>query len=146
MSKVVEFLRNIGLVQREVKQARRYVFEVSPERLREVVSGLIKVDENIYVSTISAVDYISEGFIEVNYCIWTINDAVMVVLKVKAPRDSPKVPTIHDLIPGALNSELDTYDLVGVVFEGNDKLRRGFLVPSEVVSQGIYPLRKDFKV
>ncbi|MCS7109025.1 MAG: NADH-quinone oxidoreductase subunit C [Sulfolobales archaeon] len=146
MSKVVEFLRNIGLVQREVKQARRYVFEVSPERLREVVSGLIKVDENIYVSTISAVDYISEGFIEVNYCLWGINDAVMVVLKVKAPRDSPKVPTIHDLIPGALNSELDTYDLVGVVFEGNDKLRRGFLVPSEVVSQGIYPLRKDFKV
>lgn len=146
MSKVVEFLRNIGLVQREVKQARRYVFEVSPERLREVVSGLTKVDGNIYVSTISAVDYISEGFIEVNYCLWGINDAVMVVLKVKAPRDSPKVPTIHDLIPGALNSELDTYDLVGVVFEGNDKLRRGFLVPSEVVSQGIYPLRKDFKV
>lgn len=146
MSRAVDFLRSVGLVQVEVKQVRRYAFEVSRERLREVMSGLIKVDESLYVSSISGVDYINEGFIEVNYCLWSVVDKVMVVLKVKVPRDSPGVPTIHDLIPGALNSELEVHDLLGVVFEGNDKLRRGFLVPHEIASQGIYPLRKDFKV
>ncbi|MEM2347489.1 MAG: NADH-quinone oxidoreductase subunit C [Sulfolobales archaeon] len=146
MSKVIDYLRGLGLTQVEAKQARRHIFEVSSDKLREVVSGLINVDESAYVSSISAVDYINEGFIELNYCLWVINEKIMVIFKVKVPRDSPKIPTIHDLIPGALNSELEVYDLLGVVFEGNDKLRRGFLAPTEVTSQGIYPLRKDFKV
>jgi NADH:ubiquinone oxidoreductase subunit C len=146
VSKVVDYLRSLSLKELEVKQPRRYVFEVSPDKLRDVISGVIKVSPQTYVSAISGVDYINEGVIEVNYCLWVIEDNVMVVLKVRVPRDSPKVPTIYDLIPGALNSELEAYDLVGVVFEGNDKLRRGFLTPPEIASQNVFPLRKDFKV
>jgi len=146
LSKAVEFLRSLGLTCKEVKQARRYVFEVSPDKLRVVVTGLIKLNLNIYSSTISVVDYINEGVIEVNYCLWVIDEKLMIVLRVRVPRDSPKVPTIHDIIPGALNGELEAYDLFGVVFEGNDKLRRGFLVPLDIANQGVFPLRKDFKV
>ncbi len=145
MSSVLDFLKSSGLNQLGSKQPRRYVFEVSAERLREVVGGLAKF-KNIYVSSISGVDYVSEGFIEINYCLWVVDERFMVITKVRVPRDSPKVPTIYDLIPGALNSELEAYDLLGVVFEGNEKLRRGFLTPSEVASQGLFPLRKDFKV
>lgn len=146
MSKVVEYLRSLGLKELEVKQPRRYVFEVSPEKLREVIAGVLKVSPQTYVSAISGIDYVGEGVIEVNYLLWVIEDKVMVVIKVRVPRESPKVPTIYDLIPGALNSELEVYDLLGVVFEGNDKLRRGFLTPPEIASQNIFPLRKDFKV
>lgn len=146
MSKVLDFLKGLGLTQLESKQPRRYVFEVSAGRLREVIAGLIEVNKNLYVSAISGVDYISEGFIEVNYCLWVVDEKLMVVLKVRVPRESPKIPTTYDLIPGTLNSELEVYDLLGVVLEGNDKLRRSFLAPSEVASQGLFPLRKDFKV
>lgn len=146
MSRVVEFLRSLGLTHKEVKQARRYIFEVPSDRLRDVVAGLMKLNLNIYSSTISVVDYINEGVIEINYCLWVIDEKLMVILRVRVPRDSPKVPTIHDIIPGALNGELEAYDLFGVVFEGNDKLRRGFLVPLDLVNQGVFPLRKEFKV
>ncbi len=146
MSKVLDLLKSSGLNQLGSKQVRRYVFEVSADRLREVITNLMSAGINMYVSSISGVDYINEGIIELNYCLWVVDEKLMVVLKVKVPRDSPKVPTISDLIPGAINSELESYDLLGVVFEGNEKLRRGFLLPSELVSQGVYPLRKDFKV
>lgn len=131
---------------REGKPARRYVVSVPPERLREVVSGLVGLGLNMYVSTISGVDYLNEGVIEVNYCLWVIDEKLMIVLKVRVPRDSPKIPSIHDIVPGALSGELEAYDLLGVVFEGNDKLRRAFLTPTDIASQGIHPLRKDFKV
>ncbi len=144
MSRVVDYLRSLGLKELEIKQPRRYVFEVSPEKLREVITEILKVSPQTYVSAISGVDYVSEGVIEVNYSLWVIEDRVMVVIRVRVPRDSPKIPTIYDLIPGALNSELEAYDLLGVVFEGNDKLRRGFLAPPEI--QKVFPLRKDFKV
>jgi NADH:ubiquinone oxidoreductase subunit C len=50
---------------------------------------------------------------------------------------------VIDIVPGALGGELEAYDLMGVTFEGNNRLRRGFLAPEDMVEKGIYPLRKD---
>jgi len=146
VSKVLEYLKSVSLSFKEVKQPRRYVFEISADRLREVVKKLTELNPTIYSSTISAVDYINEGVIEVNYCLWVIDEKLLVVLRVRVPRDSPKVPTIADILPGALNGEMEAYDLMGVVFDGNSRLRRAFLAPPDIASQGLFPLRKDFKV
>ncbi|MEM4663888.1 MAG: NADH-quinone oxidoreductase subunit C [Desulfurococcaceae archaeon] len=48
-----------------------------------------------------------------------------------------------DIIPGLLAGERETYDLLGVVFNGNPLLKRGFFVATDVAEQGKYPLRKD---
>jgi len=66
VSRVVDYLRSLGLKELEIKQPRRYVFEVSPEKLREVITEILKVSPQTYVSAISGVDYVSEGVIEVN--------------------------------------------------------------------------------
>jgi NADH-quinone oxidoreductase subunit C len=120
---------------------RRYVASVDPGRLREIV-GLI-VGEESYLSTISAVDLPKENAIELNYVFWSIRHRAALVVKTRVSREKPAVPTIVDIVPGALGGELEAHDLFGVIFEGNTRLRRGFLVPEDLVSKGIYPMRKD---
>ena len=56
------------------------------------------------------------------------------------PRDDPRVPTLTGLWPGAEWMERETYDMFGIIFEGNRDLRR-ILMPPDYTS---FPLRKDF--
>jgi len=120
---------------------RRYVVSVDPDKLREAVELVVKEDS--YLSTISAVDLPKEGAIELNYVFWSIKHRAALIVKTRVSRERPVVPTIVDIIPGALGGELEAYDLFGVVFEGNARLRRGFLVPEDLTSKGVYPMRKD---
>lgn len=120
---------------------RRYVAAVDASELRKVVEAI--VGEEAYVSSISAVDLPKEGRIELNYVFWSVKRGAALVVKVSVDRANPVVPTISDIIPGALKGEMEAYDLMGVVFEGNRSLRRGFLAPEDVVARGVYPLRKD---
>ena len=84
--------------------------------------------------------------IEINYFINIITLKQTIALRTRVPRDNPRIPSLLDLLPGALAGECETYDLLGVIFEGNQYLRRTFFVPIDVAQQGIYPLRKDAKV
>lgn len=129
-----------GYSFREV-EPRRYVASVDPGRLRELTELIVR--EESYLSTISAVDLPKENAIELNYVFWSIKHRVALIVKTRVSRGRPVVPTIVDIVPGALGGELEAYDLLGIVFEGNTRLRRGFLVPEDLVSKGIYPLRKD---
>ena len=129
-----------GYTFREV-EPRRYVVSVDPGRLRELAELIVR--EESYLSTISAVDLPKENAIELNYVFWSTKHRVALIVKTRVSRERPIVPTIVDIVPGALGGELEAYDLLGIVFEGNTRLRRGFLVPEDLVSKGIYPLRKD---
>lgn len=120
---------------------RRYVATVEAQELRRVVEAI--VGEEAYVSSISAVDVPKEGRIELNYVFWSVKHGAAIVVKVSVDRANPVVPSVSDIAPGALKGEVEAYDLLGVVFEGNRSLRRGFLAPEDVVTRGIYPLRKD---
>jgi NADH-quinone oxidoreductase subunit C len=65
-----------------------------------------------------------------------------VVLKVRLPREQPRVPTVSDLWPTALWGERETFDLFGIVFEGHPDLRR-ILLPEDWEG---FPLRKDYQM
>ena len=65
-----------------------------------------------------------------------------VLIKVRAPGDDPTVPTISHLYPGADFYERETWDLLGIVFEGHPDLAR-LLMPDEWEG---HPLRKDYAV
>jgi len=63
-----------------------------------------------------------------------------VVLKVHVDRNSPTVPSLYKVWRGADLQERETYDLVGIVFEGHPNLKRIALWEG---FQG-HPLRKDY--
>jgi NADH-quinone oxidoreductase subunit C len=55
-------------------------------------------------------------------------------------RDDPRVPSVTFLWKGAEWLERETYDMFGIIFEGNRDLRRIYM-PADYTS---FPLRKDF--
>ncbi|MGC9011889.1 NADH-quinone oxidoreductase subunit C [Thermogladius sp.] len=117
---------------------------MEPSRVRSVFLDLVRErgQEGFYVSTIVGVDLKEEGLIRVDYFVVLLPEEETVVLRTAVPRDNPVLDSIVDIVPGALSGELETYDLLGVVFRGNPYLRRGFFVPSDVAEKGVYPLRR----
>ncbi|MDD1709304.1 MAG: NADH-quinone oxidoreductase subunit C [Methanoregulaceae archaeon] len=65
----------------------------------------------------------------------------MVTIAIRLPKSDLSVPTITDLIPGALFSEREKQEFFGVTVTGIPDGRRLFL--PEDFPQGVYPWRKD---
>jgi NADH-quinone oxidoreductase subunit C len=67
-----------------------------------------------------------------------LNDVVRLVVQV--PEDDPRVPTLEGVFAGMDWHERETYDLLGIEFEGHHDLRR-ILLPEDWDG---HPLRKDY--
>lgn len=106
-----------------------------------------------YLSNVSGVDWIEQGQLEVVYHLYAMQRGERVVLgedpagplgpvvlKVRVPRDAPVVPSVVSIWPGALWQERETYDMLGIQFEGHPDLRRIYLW-DEFED---HPLRKDY--
>jgi NADH-quinone oxidoreductase subunit C len=78
---------------------------------------------------------------QVVYHLWsaTTPDWLRVIAE-GLPRDDPRVPSVTFLWRGAEWMERETYDMFGIVFEGNRDLRRIYMPPDYTS----FPLRKDF--
>lgn len=77
---------------------------------------------------------------EVNYHLFSTVHHQRLRLKVLLPEDAASVPTVSDIWRTANWHERETYDLVGVKFEGHPDLRR-ILLPSDFDG---HALRKDY--
>lgn len=77
---------------------------------------------------------------EVNYHLFSTQHHSRLRLKVLLDEDDPKVATVSHLWRTANWHERETYDLVGVVFDGHPDLRR-ILLPSDFDG---HALRKDY--
>jgi membrane-bound hydrogenase subunit beta len=64
-------------------------------------------------------------------------------LRVKLPKSDLRIPTITDLIPGALFTERETQEMMGIEVVGIPDKRRLFL--PEDFPEGVYPWRTDEK-
>ncbi len=128
-----------------VMKPERTVLEVEANRVRELFSKLVEAagEDSLYLATIEGTDLPDKGLIRVDYFVNMFKRGTYVVVRTYLPRDGPVISSLIDLLPGALAGELETHDLLGVVFEGNPYLRRSFFVPEDVSSKGVYPLRKD---
>ncbi len=94
-----------------------------------------------YLTSITAVDFIEENYLEVVYHLVSMAKGTLLVLKVRtADRDDPVVPSVIDIWRTAEFQEREIYDLFGIRFAGHPDLRRIFLWDE---FKG-YPLRKDF--
>jgi len=119
---------------------------VHPENLLEAAKKL-KESGFDHVKSVTGLDYPDEGEIEVVYHVSSYTKPeltkVIVALKARVKRDSPKLTSLYGIWPSSAYLESETYDLMGVEFEGNPKQRR-LLLPEDY--EGIPPLRKDFKI
>lgn len=77
---------------------------------------------------------------EVNYHLFSTHHYNRLRLKILLSEDEPNAATVSDLWKTANWHERETYDLVGVVFEGHPDLRR-ILLPSDFDG---HALRKDY--
>jgi NADH-quinone oxidoreductase subunit C len=93
-----------------------------------------------YCSFVSAVDRPEQAQIEVVYHLFSTETHGELLLKVRLPRQHPRIASVTPIWPGANWHERETFDLFGVVFEGHPDLRRIMMTEDW---QG-HPLRKDY--
>jgi NADH-quinone oxidoreductase subunit C len=105
------------------------------------VARLLKTHDELafdYLSLSLGVDY--ETHMESIVYLYSYKHGYNVCAKVKTDRDQPKVASVMDIWAGADWFERETYDLLGIVYEGHKNLKR-ILLPDNWVG---HPLRKDY--
>ncbi len=138
-----DLLSDYGELKKYRKDNRFYI-TVAPILIREITSKLVKeYKDGIYISTITPVDLIKEGVIELNYEFQILPEKTFLVVKTRIPRDKSEIDSIVDILPGAKVLEQEAHDLMGVHFRGNPYLRKPFLLPEHMAQET--PLRKDWK-
>ncbi len=111
---------------------------VSPE---SVVSAAKQLDqEGFALDTITGVDWLAEGQMEVIYDYFHPLKFLRAVVRARIPRENPAIPTITPVYPGANWHERETHDFFGIQFLGHPNLLP-FLLPEDAT---YHPLRKDF--
>ena len=111
---------------------------VAPDQVVAVAEQLDK--EGLALDTITGVDWMAEGQMEVVYDFFHPAKALRVVVRTRIPRDNPEVATIVKVFPGANWHERETHDFFGIRFLGHPDLTP-FLLPEDAT---YHPLRKDF--
>lgn len=92
-----------------------------------------------YLRLISGVDYVD--WIEAVYHLLSYRHDHEAVIKIKLDRTEPRTASVTDVWPAAEWHERETYDMLGIVFEGHPNLTR-ILLPEDWEG---FPLRKDYK-
>lgn len=123
-----------------IPRAHRVFVDVKKEKLKEVLRYLRDKYDITHMSMISAVD--ANENIEILYHMF--KDGVGISLRICTPKDDPNIDTVTDIIPGAVLYELEIQDLMGVVVKDHPDPKR--LILPEDWPEGVYPLRKDWKV
>jgi NADH-quinone oxidoreductase subunit C len=95
-----------------------------------------------HLTFVTAVDYSAMGRqprFDAVYEMYSLPLRHRLRLKVPLQGDSPSVPSVAEVWPGADWHEREVYDLMGIRFKGHPDLRR-IMLPDEWVG---HPLRKD---
>ena len=119
------------------------VLVADSSRLTDVAAFLRDEMHLEMLTSVTGVDYLKGGYIEVVYHAQHITGGAPLVFKARTPRDkadSEGLPSLTPLYPGAEFQEREIYDLYGVRFNGHPDLRRILLW------EGFngYPMRKDW--
>lgn len=94
-----------------------------------------------YLSSVTGVDYLPEGKMEVAYHIRKSTGGSPLVIKAQVDRETPVISSLMPIYPGADFQEREAWDLLGIKFEGHPDLRR--ILTWEGFAG--HPLRKDWK-
>ena len=91
-----------------------------------------------YLASLTAVDYTEE--FEVIVHLQSLSKGHKLVLKCRTNRDTPSLPTVHDIWAAANWHERETHEMFGIDFPGHPELIP-LLLPEDWEG---HPLRKDY--
>ena len=114
---------------------------VQADKLLEVALSLRDNLGYDYLSSLTGVDYLPEGKMEVVYHIRKSTGGSPLVIKAQVPRESPVIASLTSVYPGAEFQEREAWDLLGIWFEGHPDPRRILMWEG---FEG-HPLRKDWR-
>jgi NADH-quinone oxidoreductase subunit C len=118
---------------------------VRPENLRRICEFLATDPAHrfAFLSDITPVDnFPIEPRFDLNYHLLSIERRERLRLKVRLPGHDPRVPSVTSVWPAANWHERESFDLMGIRFEGHPDLSR-ILMPDDWEG---HPLRKDYPV
>ena len=142
--KIEEKLKDIA-TSIEYPRPDLIVIAVNRDRIMEAAQRIVELGFD-HLASVEGVDLPKENAIEVIYHAESYEEELrntIVELKTRVARDDPKLQSLINVWPNALYLERETWDMLGVVFEGHPELKRLLLPPWW---DDIPPLRKDYKV
>jgi Ni,Fe-hydrogenase III component G len=119
------------------KSKRRVYINAAKDDTKDIVRYLFK-DMGARFSIATAVD--TRLGIELLYHMLFDKDGLIVSIRTLSSKPEIEMPTISDIIPGALWIEREVHEMFGVDFIGHPNLER-LLLPDDW-EEGVYPFRK----
>jgi NADH:ubiquinone oxidoreductase subunit C len=119
---------------------RRMFATCAREELLSLMSWLRDNLGYCHCSTVTGLD--SGDKFEALYHLF--NGEIELTLRTSAPKTDPHLPTSTGIIPGTTLYERELQDMFGLVIDGHPDPRR-YVLPEDW-PDGVYPLRKDYKV
>jgi membrane-bound hydrogenase subunit beta len=140
---------NGSVYEREIavkkNKFRSLWIEVKNSAFHNAVEHICHLQEYPHLAIISSSDLGAEVELIYHFTIYYGEhlQELSLGLRVKLPKSDLKIPTITDLIAGAIFTERETQEMMGVEVVGIPDTRRLFL--PEDFPEGVYPWRKDEK-
>lgn len=140
-------LINGEVYEREVavkkNRYRRIWLYVKREAFRQAVRHLSAIQEYPHLVIISSSDLGDDVELIYHFTIYYGShlEEISVGIRITLAKKDLKIPTITDLIPGAVFPERETQEMMGVEVTGIPDGRRLFIAGD--IPEGVYPWRKD---
>lgn len=145
IEELIEEIQPLSL-QASLVDERRIIVEYDRERIFELATKLRSLGFD-HVKSVTGTDYPQEDVITVVYHTSSYRNPVfagfIVTLKTSVERSNPRHPSLIEIWPSVEYLERETYELVGLYFEGHPRLDRLLLPPDY---EGPPPLRRDFEI
>lgn len=139
-----KILNELGGAYEWHEQDTPYSLTIEPGIMHDLMQRLYET-EGLYFDMLSCITGVDNGpeagTMEVVYNLISIPYENSLMIKVTLSRESPSVPTVSDIWRTADWLERETYDLLGIHFEGHPDLRR-ILLPADWEG---HPLQKDYE-
>jgi len=117
--------------------------DVNREGLRTAVLHVCQLEENPHFTVITPVDRGESVELLYHFSLFYGRHlkALALAIRVTLPKADLTIPTITDVIPGAIFSEREVQEMMGIRVTGIPDARRLFI--PEDFPQGVYPWRRD---
>lgn len=126
---------------------RRIKIQVDPRDISEVATFLRDSMGLDHAESVTGTDYPKDNQIEVTYHLGSYSredlGAHVLSLTTRTNRDDARLPTLINVYKSVEYHERETFEMLGVYFEGHPRNER-FLLPEDWAD--IPPLRKDFRI
>ncbi len=120
----------------------RATLVANPEKIVAVLEHL-RSKGYTFLASLHGVDYYpEEPRLGVLYELLDMQRVDRISVKARVHTDSPHIPSVTSLWPGADYPEREAFDMFGVIFDGHPDLRR-ILMPEDYEG---HPQRRDFPI